>query len=256
MDDTYGTVSAHMKELCDDEDSCEETRDATLAYSTVHLSNTKDENSQAEDVFLQYSLSTEVVTTPLLAKTMMSEEDNSNVTAQDDEYKGNTLSQHPSTSNTSTQCHKYEDITIHGDIVTDTPHGPLTALNELDPGMNVQQKRCSSVSMTITSATTLDVLTTQDDPQFNGSENTSHSQLTTQVLPSPSPTMNSIFAPQCQLSPVESQTNCACQIKDFQDFANSFHHHQHLSRPHQTPATSTFDSTTVTTGYEETSSRN
>jgi len=54
-------------------------------------------------------------------------------------------------------------------------------------------------------------------------------------------------------SSTESRTVCARQIKDLQKFSINFG--QRFPRPPQTPATSTFDSTTVTAGYEETSSR-
>ena len=36
-------------------------------------------------------------------------------------------------SNVSAQHDEYEDIIIHGNVVTDNPHEPLTALSELDP---------------------------------------------------------------------------------------------------------------------------
>ena len=91
-----------MKEFYGNEDSS--------AFSTSHLSNIKDKGS--EDVFLQYSLATEIETSPLLMKMLTHGEYGPklntptvphdtqtncfNVAAQDDEYSDNTLSQYSS----------------------------------------------------------------------------------------------------------------------------------------------------------------
>jgi hypothetical protein len=59
------------------------------------------------------------------------------------------------------------DIIIHGDVVTDKPHEPLTVLNELDPGAaNFHQDHSCSVSMTTSKASTCEAPTAHDDPQL------------------------------------------------------------------------------------------